>query len=77
MIVPTAEKKSVDRKDDEIKKAVKERLTKDPQLKGSDIEVRADSGVVTLTGDAKNLDARARASSWRAAWPASRPSRTN
>jgi osmotically-inducible protein OsmY len=61
-VVRSAEKKSVDRKDDEIKKAVKERLTKDPQLKGSDIEVRADNGVVTLTGDAKNLDARARAS---------------
>ena len=61
-IVPYAEKQSVNRKDDEIKKAVKQRLAKDPQLKGSDIEVRSDNGVVTLTGDAKNLDARARAS---------------
>ena len=61
-IVRSAEKQSVNRKDDEIKKAVKQRLAKDPQLKGSDIEVRSDNGVVTLTGDAKNLDARARAS---------------
>jgi hyperosmotically inducible periplasmic protein len=60
-VVPSAEK-AVNRKDDEITKAVKERLAKDPQLKGSDVEVRSDNGVVTLTGDAKNLDTRARAS---------------
>jgi len=61
-VVPSAEKKAVNRKDDEIKKAVKERLAKDAQLKGSDVEVRSDNGVVTLTGAAKDLDARARAS---------------
>jgi hyperosmotically inducible protein len=61
-VVPSAEKKAVNRKDDEITKAVKERLAKDAQLKGSSVGVRSDNGVVTLTGDAKNLDARARAS---------------
>jgi hyperosmotically inducible periplasmic protein len=61
-VVPNAEKKAVNRKDDEITKAVKERLAKDAQLKGSSVGVRSDNGVVTLTGDAKNLDARARAS---------------
>jgi len=61
-VVPGAEKKAVNRKDDEITKAVKERLAKDAQLKGSSVGVRSDNGVVTLTGDAKNLDARARAS---------------
>ena len=61
-VVPSAEKKAVNRKDDEITKAVKERLAKDAQLKGSSVGVRSDNGVVTLTGDAKDLDARARAS---------------
>jgi hyperosmotically inducible protein len=61
-VVPNSQKKAVDRKDDEIKKAVKDRLAKDARLKGSDVEVRSDSGVVTLTGDAKDLAARARAS---------------
>jgi len=61
-VVPSAEKKAVNRKDDEITKAVKERLAKDAQLKGSHVGVRSDNGVVTLTGDAKDLDARARAS---------------
>jgi hyperosmotically inducible protein len=61
-VVPSAEKKAVNRKDDEITKAVKERLAKDVQLKGSSVGVRSDNGVVTLTGDAKDLDARARAS---------------
>ena len=61
-VVPSAEKKAVNRKDDEITKAVKERLAKDAHLKGSSVGVRSDNGVVTLTGDAKDLDARARAS---------------
>jgi hyperosmotically inducible protein len=61
-VVPSAEKKAVNRQDDEITKAVKERLAKDAQLKGSSVGVRSDNGVVTLTGDAKDLDARARAS---------------
>jgi hyperosmotically inducible periplasmic protein len=61
-VVPRAEKKVVDRQDDEITRAVKERLARDAQLRDSDVEVRADNGVVTLTGDAKDVGARARAS---------------
>jgi hyperosmotically inducible periplasmic protein len=61
-VVPSTEKKAVNRKDDEIKKAVKDRLSADAGMKGSDVAVRADNGVVTLTGDARDLNARARAS---------------
>jgi hyperosmotically inducible periplasmic protein len=61
-VVPAADKKAVNRKDDEIKKAVKDRLAADARMKGSDVEVRADNGVVTLTGDARDINARARAS---------------
>lgn len=61
-VVPSAEKEAVNRKDDEITKAVKDRLAKDAQLKDSSVGVRSDNGIVTLTGDAKDLDARARAS---------------
>ena len=38
------------------------RIKQDARLKGSDIDVRVDAGVVTLTGDVKDLGARARAS---------------
>lgn len=61
-VVPGAQKKAVDRKDDDIKKAVKDRLAADARLKGSDVNVRSDNGVVTLTGDAKDVNARAHAS---------------
>jgi hyperosmotically inducible protein len=61
-VVAPAEKKAVDAKDEDLTKSVKERLKKEPRLKGSDVEVRADKGVVTLTGEVKDLGARARAS---------------
>ena len=61
-VVPSTARKAVDAKDDDLKKNVKSRISKDARLKGSDIDVRADNGVVTLTGDAKDLNARARAS---------------
>lgn len=61
-VVPGSVRKAVDAKDDDLKKNVKGRISKDARLKGSDIEVRADNGVVTLTGDAKDVGARARAS---------------
>ena len=38
------------------------RIKQDTRLKGADIDVRVDAGVVTLTGDVKDLGARARAS---------------
>src|SRR5262245_2837624 len=61
-VVAPGDRKAGDRKDDDIKKAVEARISKDARLKGADIDVRADKGVVTLTGSAKDLDARARAS---------------
>jgi osmotically-inducible protein OsmY len=51
-VVPEVQRKSVDAKDDEIQKAVKERLGKDGGLKDADIKVRSDNGVVTLLGKA-------------------------
>jgi hyperosmotically inducible periplasmic protein len=51
-VVPEVQRKSVDAKDDEIKKAVKERLEKDQVLRNADIKVRSDNGVVTLLGKA-------------------------
>jgi hyperosmotically inducible periplasmic protein len=61
-VVTPSQRKAVDRQDDEIVKAVKDRIKTDQALKGSDIDVRADKGTVTLTGSAKDLNARARAS---------------
>jgi hyperosmotically inducible protein len=53
---------SAGRSDDEIRKAVKDRIQQDALLKSSNVEVRADNGVVTLIGEVKDLDARVRAS---------------
>jgi hyperosmotically inducible periplasmic protein len=61
-VVAPGQRKAVDRQDDEIVEAVKDRLKHDQALKGSDIDVRADKGRVTLTGSAKDVNARARAS---------------
>src|SRR2546422_9563542 len=49
-IVPDTARKRVDAKDDEIEKAVMDRLKKDQPLKEADIKVRSDAGVVTLMG---------------------------
>jgi len=59
-VVAPANRKAVEAKDADIQKAVKSRFSKDTRLKG--IDVRADNGVVTLSGDVKDLNARARAS---------------
>ena len=61
-VVPPSQRKTVDRQDADIVKAIKGRLKNDPALNGSDIDVRADKGRVTLTGSAKSLTARTRAS---------------
>jgi hyperosmotically inducible protein len=61
-VVAAGDRKAVDAKDEDLTKSVKDRLKKDARLKGSDVEVRADKGVVTLTGEVKDLGARARAS---------------
>ena len=59
-VVPPEKRDMVEAKDADIKKAVQSRLSKDTQLKS--VDVRADGGVVVLTGDAPNITAAARAS---------------
>jgi len=59
-VVPPGEQKAVAADDKEIKRAVESRLNSDPKLKK--IDVRADAGVVTLTGEAPSITAAARAS---------------
>jgi hyperosmotically inducible protein len=59
-VVPPGEQKAVAADDKEIKRTVETRLNSDPQLKK--IDVRADAGVVTLTGEAPTITAAARAS---------------
>lgn len=61
-VVAPGNRKAVDAKDDDLTKTVKSRLSKDTRLKGSSVDVRADKGVVTLTGEVKDLGASARAS---------------
>ena len=61
-VVPQAERKTVDRQDDQIVTDVKKAITKDASLKKADIDVRADEGIVTLTGKAPSLETSVRAS---------------
>jgi hyperosmotically inducible protein len=61
-VVPASDRKTVDAKDDDIAKTVRQRLRGDAQLKDADIEVRADKGVVTLMGKVENIRSRAHAS---------------
>jgi len=58
VVVPKTARKTVDRKDDQIVKDVEGRIKKDPGLKDADIEVRADKGIVTLTGKAPSRSRR-------------------
>jgi hyperosmotically inducible protein len=59
-VVAPTDRAVVDAKDEDLKKAVEDRFSKDPRL--SKIDVRADSGTVTLTGDADGIGTSARAS---------------
>lgn len=59
VVTPTA-RKAVDANDKEIAKAVGARLTQDMQLKK--VDVRADGGIVTLTGEVPSITASAKAS---------------
>jgi BON domain-containing protein/LTXXQ motif family protein len=61
-VVPTAERKVVDRQDDLLVTDVKQGIKKDASLKKTDIEVRAEKGIVTLTGKAPSLETSVRAS---------------
>ena len=62
VVVPTAARKTVDRKDDQIAKDVESRIEKDPSVKKADIDVHADKGIVTPTGMAPTLMTSVRAS---------------
>lgn len=59
VVAPSA-RKAVDATDKDIAKTVETRLKKDANLKK--VDVRADGGVVTLTGEVPNLSTSARAS---------------
>ena len=59
-VVSPGARKAVDAKDADIAKAVESRLSREPDLKK--IDVRADSGVVTLTGAVPTISASAKAS---------------
>jgi hyperosmotically inducible periplasmic protein len=61
-IVTPEQRQSVDAKDAEIERAVKERLASDAWLKGAAIKVRSDNSVVTLLGTVPDTKTRARAS---------------
>ena len=61
-VVPEAERKAIDRQDHQIVKDVKRAITKDAPLKKAHIHVRADGGIVTLTGKAPSLETSVRAS---------------
>lgn len=59
-VVAPTKREMVEAKDEDIKKTVQTRLSKDTQLKS--VDVRSDSGVVTLTGEVSSLTAAAKAS---------------
>jgi osmotically-inducible protein OsmY len=61
-VVPTAERKMVDRQDDQLVSDVKQGIKKDASLKKTDIDGRAEKGIVTLTGKAPSLETSVRAS---------------
>lgn len=61
-VVPQAERKAVDRQDQQIVKDVKREIKSDARLKKARIHVRADEGIVTLTGKAPSLETSVRAS---------------
>jgi hyperosmotically inducible protein len=59
-VVPAASQKLVEAKDEEITKQVKQRFGADPKLKS--LDVRADNGVVTISGQLPSIADSARAS---------------
>jgi hyperosmotically inducible protein len=61
-VVPTAQRKMVDRQDDQIVTDVKQAIAKDASLKKASIDTRAEKGIVTLTGKAPSLATSVRAS---------------
>ncbi len=62
VVVPKAAQKAVQRKDEQIVKDVENRLKTDPTLKQDSIDVHADNGIVTLSGDVPSAQSSLRAS---------------
>ena len=56
LTVVSARRRMVDRQDHQIVKDVKQAIRKDASLKKADIDVRAEKGIVTLTGKAPSLE---------------------
>ena len=54
-VVAPAVRESVEDKDDAITTRVKEQMAKDPHLKQSNIAVQTNAGVVSLTGEVRDL----------------------
>ena len=61
-VVPAAARTRVDRQDDQLVTDVEQALTQDARLKTTAIDVRAETGLVTLTGQAPSLETSVRAS---------------
>jgi hyperosmotically inducible protein len=61
-VVPQAERKAVARQDHQVVKDVKQGIKNDTSLKKARIHVRAENGIVTLTGKAPSLETSVRAS---------------
>ena len=62
VVVPKSAQKAVQREDDQIVKDVENRLKTDPTLKQDSINVHADNGIVTLSGDVPSARSSLRAS---------------
>jgi hyperosmotically inducible periplasmic protein len=62
VVVAKTGQKLVARKDDQIVKDVDGLIKKNADLKKADIEIRADNGIVTLTGEAPSLETSVHAS---------------
>ena len=61
-VVSAVRRKMVDREDAQIVTDVKRALKKEAALKKADIDVRAEKGIITLTGKAPSLETSVRAS---------------
>ncbi len=61
-VVPQAVRTAVERRDDQLVTDVRQAITKEASLRKATIEVRAEKGVVTLTGKAPSLETSVRAS---------------
>ena len=60
-VVPETMRDSVNTKDDQLTRTVRERLDGDAQFKDAEIRVRTDNGVVTLMGNVPTVKAKDRA----------------